>query len=193
MGERGGGEQMNAVSPIRDAEKVKRVKREAARMGDQQYLLILLGLNTGLRVSDLLQVRVSDIRDRGYILRREQKTGKQTEVRFHESVVEEMRKKLAGRRGDELLFASPHINRRGQPINRDTAYKWVVTACRRAGIREPVGCHTLRKTYGYHFYQQYKDIATLMLKFNHTDESVTLRYIGVTQDHINAKTTRFRL
>lgn len=194
MGRCVGGDGMNTVSPIRDMEMVKRVKREAQQMGEQPYLMVLLGLNTGLRVSDLLQVRVSDILGRGYILRREKKTGKHTEVRFHAGVVSEMRRLLAGKRGDELLFQSPHrYAKRDQPVDRNTAYSWVVTACRRAGITEPVGCHTLRKTYGYHFYQQYRDIATLMLKFNHSSEKETMRYIGITQEHINSKTERFRL
>lgn len=184
---------MNTVSPIRNMDTVRRVKLEAQQMGEQQYMLVLLGLNTGLRISDLLQIRVSDIRDRGYIIRREKKTGKETEIRFHPSVVADIERLTAGRRANELLFPSRHMTCRGKPINRDTASNWIVAACRRAGMTEPVGCHTLRKTYGYHFYQKTHDIVTLMLHFNHSTEKITLRYIGVTQGMINEKTTQFRL
>lgn len=184
---------MNEVGTIRSMEVLKEFKREAQRLGQKPYMLVLLGLNTGLRIGDLLQLRVSDIRDRGYIVRREQKTGKQTEIRFHQSVVAEIRRMTADRRENELLFPSPWLSKRGEPIDYKTAYGWVNKAARRAGIKGPVGCHTLRKTYGYHFYQQYHDIATLMLHFNHSSESVTMRYIGVTQEHVNAKTEKFRL
>lgn len=184
---------MNAVSPIRDEEMLSRVKREAKAMGDAPYLLALLGLNTGLRISDLLQVRVGDIRDKGYIARREIKTGKQTEIRFHPAVVAEIRRLTSTRQGHELLFASRQLARRDRSITRDTAYKWIVKMCRRAGMTEPVGCHTLRKTYGYHYYMRYHDIVSLMMHFNHSSERVTLRYIGVTQEMINEKTQKFRL
>lgn len=184
---------MNTVSPIRDREQLRRVKKEAERMGEQPYLLVLLGLNTGLRVGDLLQVRVSDIVQRGYIIRREQKTGKQTEIRFSPKVLAELRRLLATRRGDELIFRSPQLHHRGEPIDRMTAYRWIHTACRRAGITEPVGCHTLRKTYGYHFYQQNKDVAVLMEIFNHATEAITMRYIGITQEQINQKRQNFYL
>ena len=184
---------MNEVGTIRNTETLREFKRQAMKLGQKPYLLVLLGLNTGLRISDLLPLKVKDIMDKGYIIRREQKTGKQTEIRFHPAVVAEIRRMIAGRPDNELLFPSPHLSRRGQPIDYKTAYGWVNKAARAAGIKGPVGCHTLRKTYGYHFYQQYHDIATLMLHFNHAAESITLRYIGVTQEHINNKTERFRL
>ena len=184
---------MNTVSPIRSMEDVRRVKQCAERMGQQQYLLILLGLNTGLRISDLLQITVGDMRDRGYIVRREQKTGKQTEIRIHPAVVASIVQMTATRASGELIFASRQAHRHGRPIDRSTAYRWVEEACRRAGIKGPIGCHTLRKTYGYHFYEQYHDIVTLMHHFNHSSESITLRYIGYTQQKVNEKTVKFRM
>ena len=43
----------------------------------------------------------------------------------------------------------------------------------------------MRKTFGYHYYKKTKDVATLMELFNHSHESITLRYIGITQDTIS--------
>ena len=184
---------MNIVSPIRSMDTVREVKRQAQLMGRQQYLMVLLGLNTGLRISDILQITVGDIQERGYIVRREIKTGKQTEIRFHPAVVSEIKRLTADRPMDELLFMSRQIGRSRKSVSRGTAYKWIVSACRRAGMTEPVGCHTLRKTYGYHHYMQNRDVVLLMMHFNHSSEAVTLRYIGVTQDQINRTTQKFRL
>jgi len=43
----------------------------------------------------------------------------------------------------------------------------------------------MRKTFAYHYYKKTKDIALLMNLFNHSSQSVTLRYIGINQDVIN--------
>jgi integrase len=58
---------------------------------------------------------------------------------------------------------------------------------------ECIGCHTLRKTFGYHFYQQTKDVVTLMKIFNHSHPNVTLRYIGIEQESINKAIKKFRI
>lgn len=60
------------------------------------------------------------------------------------------------------------------------------------GLTE-IGTHTLRKTFGYHFYQQYKDVAVLQQIFNHSSPAVTMRYIGITQDIIDEKVDNFTL
>lgn len=56
-----------------------------------------------------------------------------------------------------------------------------------------IGTHTLRKTFGYHFYQQYKDPALLQEIFNHSSEEITLRYIGVNQDMMDRAIRDFKI
>jgi len=91
---------------------------------------------------------------------------------------------------DEYLFAS----RRGEkPISRIQAYRIICNACASVGIATRVGTHTLRKTFGYHFYQENKDVALLQCIFNHSTPSVTLRYIGINQDIIDSKLNAFCL
>ena len=58
---------------------------------------------------------------------------------------------------------------------------------------DSIGTHTLRKTFGYHFYQKYKDLALLQELFNHSAPSVTLRYIGINQDMIDDAMREFKL
>lgn len=62
----------------------------------------------------------------------------------------------------------------------DDIYK---EACRRAGMDRFVGCHTLRKTYGYTMYRRHHDVGQLMEHFNHSSQDVTLRYIGISQQN----------
>jgi integrase len=50
---------------------------------------------------------------------------------------------------------------------------------------EEIGTHTLRKTFGYHFYLETHDIGLLQELFNHSSPKITLRYIGITQDTVD--------
>jgi len=51
----------------------------------------------------------------------------------------------------------------------------------------------MRKTFGFHHYQRYKDVAILQEIFNHSSPSFTMRYIGITEDDINKTLDDFRL
>lgn len=183
---------MNLVYPIRDDETLKQVKREARKIGVRPYVLILLGLNTGLRISDLLKVTAGDIR-KGFIILREQKTGKTQPIKIHPAVLAEIRTLTSEYKDDQPLAYSNNKRRKGRSVNRRTAYNWINRACRNAGFIEPVGNHTMRKTFGYFMYRNRKNVAELMTMFNHSSESITLRYIGVTQEDINNTREKFRL
>lgn len=184
---------MKYVGTIRDKAKIREITREAARMGPMPHMMTLLGFNTGFRVSDLLPLRVRDIRA-DFLVRQEQKTGKYQEVKLNPSVKAELMRMTARMNEDDLLFPSPQLTKRGQPVDYVTAYRWINKACRRAGVRGSIGCHTMRKTFGYHFYYESGgDVAMLMKRFNHSSESVTLRYIGIEQDRQNKVTDKMRL
>lgn len=79
-----------------------------------------------------------------------------------------------------------------KPISRYMAYKILNETASMFGL-ENIGTHTLRKTFGYHFYNQTKDAATLRLIFNHSSDAVTLRYIGILQESINTKIDNFEI
>ena len=73
------------------------------------------------------------------------------------------------------------------------AYRIINNACFQAGITARIGTHTLRKTFGYHFYNKTKDVALLQCIFNHSAPSVTLAYIGINQDIIDSNLHAFAL
>lgn len=80
---------------------------------------------------------------------------------------------------NEYLFVSQ--KGKNKPISRVQAYRILNDTVTKVGLGE-VGTHTLRKTFGYHFYNKYKDEALLQELFNHSSSYVTLRYIGINQD-----------
>ena len=84
-------------------------------------------------------------------------------------------------------------SRRSQDrIHRVQAWKILNAAAQEVGLSE-IGTHTLRKTFGYHFYQKYKDVAVLQQIFNHSSPAVTMRYIGINQDIMDEKVDGFTL
>lgn len=81
----------------------------------------------------------------------------------------------------------------GNRMERTQCYRIINDACKEAGVDYKVGTHTLRKTFGYHFYQERRDVALLQKIFNHSSQEITLRYIGISQDIIDNSYTNFVL
>ena len=95
----------------------------------------------------------------------------------------------SGMSDERYLFKS---ERGDNYISRVQAWKILNRAAKEVGIGE-IGTHTLRKTFGYHFYKKTKDVALLQELLNHSHPSVTLRYIGVNQDRIDEAIDSFSL
>lgn len=176
---------MKFVQPIRDKEVLDQFKKELLKISYRDYMMFVIGINTGLRISDLLSLKVEDVRARTHIIITEQKTGKYKRFLINDMLRMEINKYIDGMRQEEYLFKS----RKGdKPITRVQAYRILNKVAAKLGIDE-VGSHTLRKTFSYFHYQQYKDIAILQSILNHSSPSVTLRYIGINQD-INDETIK---
>lgn len=170
---------METVQPIRELSKIRAMKNALRKSGERDYMLFCVGINTGLRISDILNLRVSDVRGKTHIHITEQKTGKDKKFKINNALKDELEEYISDMSGCEYLFQS-HKGK-NKPITRVQAYRILNDAAQRVGLSE-IGTHTLRKTFGYHFYKQYKDVALLQELFNHSAPSVTLRYIGINQD-----------
>lgn len=181
---------MNEVQPIRDKAKIEAMKTELLKRGYRDYLLFVVGINTGLRISDILNLRVKDVRGKSHISLMEQKTGKAKRFMVNEQLRAELDRFIAGMGEEEYLFQSRKGNNR--PLTRVQAYRILNDAAAKIGLEE-IGTHTLRKTFGYWHYKQYKDVALLQNLFNHSAPSVTKRYIGLTQDELDETMKEFFL
>ena len=181
---------MKFVEPIREKEKIKLVKAILKKTGLRNYLLFSLGINSGLRISDILELKVKDVKNLDFIEIKEQKTKKYRRFPITNTYKNKLNLYVKNKSLDEWLFKSKKSN---QAISRIQAYRIINQACRLAGITSKIGTHTLRKTFGYHFYQEKKDIALLQNILNHSSPSITLRYIGVNQDMIDYNLKSFSL
>lgn len=180
---------MNHVQPIRDQEKIEQMKSELLKSGSRDWFLFVMGINTGLRISDLLQLQVKDVKDKSHFSITEKKTGKNKRFKINYELQDIIENYVQGMKDDEYLFKSKRGNK---PIQRVQAYKILNKAAAAVGLDE-IGTHTLRKTFGYHFYKKTKDVALLQEIFNHSAPSVTLRYIGINQDIIDQAIDDFSL
>ncbi len=181
---------MTSVEPIRDKKQIELVKRILKENGIRDYLLFLMGINVGLRISDILKLKVKDVKDKKYVTIKEQKSGKIKRFPITDSYKTTLEDYIIDKHTDEWLFPS---QKGDKPITRIQAYRIINNACLKAGIMTNIGTHTLRKTFGYHFYQETKDVALLQCIFNHSAPSITLRYIGINQDIIDTSLRAFAL
>jgi len=173
------------VEPIRDKEKIKQMY-QLLRGKDEKYaLLFKFGLNTGLRISDIIPLKVKDIMDANmqyhdYLILREKKTGKEKKIKVNNAlkklIVEYV--KNADLSYESYLFPS----KKGGFIGRIQAYRVLKECADLLGVQN-FGTHSLRKTWGYWTYKlSLHNIGLIMDVFNHSSQSITLRYIGVNQD-----------
>ena len=192
---------MELVQPIRDIKKIAAMKKclLGGPFGTRNHLLFTLGINSGLRISDLLGLKVSDVLDtqeriKPRISLREKKSarkatcgakakgGKLKDFPLGDSSIEAIRLHLdtldeTDRR--QPIFAS---KKGGEAITRQHAWTILNDAAEDVGIGENVGTHTLRKTFGYHAYQSGVPVEMIQTLLNHSSPRETLRYIGITQE-----------
>ena len=179
---------MTTVEPIRSKREIARVKKVLSK-NSRNLLLFCFGINSGLRISDILKLNVEDVKGKNFIQLQEQKTGKYKKFPLNSILKEMIYEYTKNKCGKDPLFKTIFKNR----MDRITAYRIINNACRQADIHTNIGTHTLRKTFGYFYFKKYKDIIMLQKIFNHSTPNITLRYIGVEQDKIYKSYENFML
>lgn len=185
---------MEFVQPIRDKRQIEDMKGYLLEHKDYKYyVMFMLGINSALRVGDILSLRVRDIRKNGEIRKVVSVKAEKTD-KIHEFPINtELRKLLKNYCNDKKDYEYLIANERTSlPIGRTQAWKVLKEVSKSVGI-ENIGTHSMRKTYGYHFYQETKDIVLLQEILGHSDIAITKRYIGLTRDTTLKAMTRFKL
>jgi integrase len=194
---------MKVVQPIRDLDVLERCY-EIARAHDRGQspealsweLILVVGLNTSLRVSDFTRFRVEDLRGREYAMLEARTTGKDTRILINPAARREINRLLSGRRARDWAFQSREVDAitgLPKPVTRQRIYQIINHIARKAGIQERIGCHTLRKTFGFHYYKMTGDVVSLQRILGHSNRRDTLVYIGIIQEEIDESLRKFRL
>jgi len=177
---------MAAAEPIRDKRELKQFALHYLKLGKfRNYSLIVMGVHTALRISDLLLLKWEDVYDfnkkqfRMHLRLKEKKTGKQKIIAINKDLLAALKLYFPRRRG---IFIFANNRRNAAPISRVQAYRIIKTA---AGVLKKgmsISCHSLRKTFGYHAWKSGVAVAVIMDIYNHSSYEITRRYLGISQD-----------
>ena len=171
------------VQPLKNKREIERMKQ---CLHGRDLLLFIIGINTNLRISDIVKLKREDFDDERLTLK-EKKTGKRKYIYINDAI----RKALAELAPDSgYLFPSRKSGADGeaQPISTTQAYRVLTAGAERAGLDINFGTHTMRKTWAYHAYNHGKgaDLALIMKALNHGSQRETLKYIGIEREDLDA-------
>ncbi len=181
---------MGTTQPIKDKEDLKLFVNyyKEVKPHPRNHTLLVLGLHTALRISDILLLKWNDIYDfekgcfRKHIYLKEKKTGKKNMIALNSRVKCVLAHYMETRAilHDDYVFTKN--TNFSKPLSRTQAYRIVCYAAKEALHAEHISCHSLRKTFGYHAWKQGTPPALLMDIFNHSSYNVTKKYLGIEQD-----------
>ena len=182
---------MSQTYPIRNKETLEEFKNYYVnvRPNVRNHAMIIMGLNTAFRISDLLKLQWQDVwndnndRLRTHICITEHKTGKVRTVPINtavEQVLTAYRSVCRQISPSDYLF--PSMRYKTQPLSRYQAYRIIKTAAASCGLDEHISCHSLRKTFGYYAWKQGTPPAMLMELYILSFYGITNRYLGIEQD-----------
>lgn len=182
---------MNSVEPIRSKKKIEDMKIYLKGKDLRDYALFVVGINVALRISDLLEWTWEDVLTPNgkafkLIKLKEGKTHKDRVIKLNKTAQKALRE-LFNSLDDPGIENYIFKSREGEnkPITRQQALNILKDAARAVGIKENIGTHSLRKTWGYHAWKNNYNPALIMETLNHSNLSVTKRYLGIRQDEIN--------
>jgi len=191
---------MNYVQPIRDRKRISAIKGNLKKRDPRDFLLFTLGINTGLRISDILKLKVEDVKDHTGEIKeildlKEQKTKRQRFIYINDEVKNALeyffdKTRLYDR--DRYLFVS-EVTKENKPISRVRAWQLIQSWCQEVGIKGRVGTHTLRKTAGYHMRMSGVALELIQEVLGHKSTLMTKRYLGITDDEVAKVLKNFNL
>lgn len=181
---------MSTSQPIRKVEEIEALKHYFlyAKPSLRNYAMVCLGINSALRISDLLSLDWADVynfaegRFLTHISTIEQKTGKPTQIALNRNALEALtvyKDSLPDLKKTDCLFPGRNGHK---PLSRSQAFRLLQSAGQALHFEHEISCHTLRKTFGYHAWRAGVHPVVLMNIFNHSSFQVTKRYLGIEQD-----------
>ena len=173
------------VDPIRKLKDIKAIKKLLANK-PRDLAMFTIGINTNLRASDLLRLKVSHVKDLqagDTVEIKEKKTGKTRRITLNKTCINAIQNLLASRHynDDDYLFQS----QRRHVLTVPSVHKLVKGWCDEINLKGNYGSHTLRKTWGYHQRVTFGvDLPRLMVCFNHSTQRQTLDYLCIQPEEI---------
>ena len=175
---------MEYVEALRDIKQINAIKKYLKKHSERDYLLFVFGINTGLKITEMLDIKVGDVLEK-------QDSVKNFYCYSHHEMMKEVYLNSKVKQAilhyvqseqlmfDNYLFKSTKTDK---PITRQQAYRIVHQAAEAIGIEGKIGTNSMRKTFGYHAYKRGIAISILQKHFNHSTPSETLKYLGISKE-----------
>ena len=181
---------MGTTQPIRDRNELKKFTDyyKTVKPVPRNYALIVLGLHTALRISDILHLKWRDLYNFkkecfvGHLLVHEGKTGKPSLIAINQHAKEALNDYRLQRNPMPEDYIFSKNTDATAPLCRSQAYRIVKKAADATLYETHISCHSLRKTFGYHAWKQGTSPVLLMDIYNHSSFNITKRYLGINQD-----------
>ncbi len=186
----------NLVEPIKDKKAIENLEEYLKKQSLRNQLIFVFGCNSGLRISDILSLNVADVENKKYVEIKEKKTGKYKKFPLNEKLQRLIKEYLPERAENyySLTESEPlFLGKKHKRLDRSQVYRFLNDACKNLGIEANIGTHSMRKTFGYFFYQKFHDVALLQKILNHSSPAITMRYIGIAQEEIDSSYKNFEL
>lgn len=171
---------LHTVQPIKRVDQIEEMKQILHRRSVRDYCLFLFGLNTGMRIHDLIHIRVCQVLDKsGEILPYlDSALYLDPPIYFNQSLRKTLQEVIVDTdlQMNDFLFKS---RKSMNPITRQQAYRIIHNTAEAAGIEEAIGMHTLRKTFGYHAYINGIAISLIQKRLQHQTTTETRNYLGI--------------
>ena len=173
---------MNIVQPF-PKERINDVANWLKNYNEKYYVIFLIGISVGIRISDILNLKISDMENTDRIVIKEKKTGKTKIFPLKPNIAKTIKSYIRDfcHEYQEYIF----LGKKGARLDRSAVYRVLNRCMQELGITSKTGCHSLRKYCGRAIYEQTKDLALVMTIFNHSSQLISARYIGLTQERIN--------
>ncbi|MFT4416767.1 tyrosine-type recombinase/integrase [Fredinandcohnia humi] len=177
---------MEYVEALRDIKEINAMKRYLKKHSERDYVLFVFGINTGLKITEMLDIKVGDVLGKEGSIKdfflppsKESKTTK--EVYLNQKVKKAIHHFIQINQFDNehFLFQSAKTK---NPITRQQAYRIIHDAAVAVGIQGKIGTNSMRKTFGFHAYKRGVAISLLQKQFHHATPSETLKYLGISKE-----------
>ena len=177
----------DSVKTIEEIEKIKKYFLDKKEY--RNYCLFIIGITTGYRCGDLLNLKFKDVLNENYTFKREidiieQKTKKRRKMPISQNIKKAINIYINNLKEINLeMYIFRSQKGKNRPIDKSSARKIFNTMAIELGLPYHCSTHFLRKTFAYWFLQIHKDdmiaLATLQDILNHSSEKMTLKYCGI--------------
>ena len=182
--------------PLRTAKEINLVRilieERTGKNALRNEILFNIGIDNGIRTNDIVQLKANDVLGQDEINIVESKTGKTREIHFAPELKRQIKKYL-NERDFESEWLFPSYKDHNEHITTQAVYRMFKRIAKGQPKLDGLTAHTMRRTFGYHYYQQTHDVVTLMKLFNHSSQAITLRYIGIEQEELHNALKDFHL